>query len=74
MTVYGKIQHKNDLPTINMGLLGCHFFTSKRWMCFVGDGNVKGEDRYLRETILRRRDVLEEKQKPFAQAVNSGTS
>ena len=22
--VYGKIQHKNDLPTINMGLLGVH--------------------------------------------------
>ena len=40
----------------------------------MGDGNVKGEDRYLRETILRRRDVLEEKQKPYAQAVNSGTS
>ena len=24
--VYGKIQHKNDLPTINMGLLGGHCF------------------------------------------------
>ena len=22
--VYGKIQHKNNLPTINMGLLGAH--------------------------------------------------
>ena len=27
--VYGKIQHKNDLPTINMGLLGGHCFYIK---------------------------------------------
>ena len=43
-------------------------------MCFEGDGNVKGVSRYLREArtyqdILRRRDVLEEKQKSFVQAV-----
>ena len=38
--VYGKIQHKNDLPTINMGLLGEHCFyikemdvLGKRWEC-----------------------------------------
>ena len=38
--VYGKIQHKNDLPTINMGLLGGHCFYIKkmdvlceRWEC-----------------------------------------
>ena len=38
--VYGKIQHKNDLPTINMGLLGDHCFYIKkmdvlcnRWEC-----------------------------------------
>ena len=28
--VYGKIQHKNDLPTINMGLLGGHCFYIKK--------------------------------------------
>ena len=28
--VYGKIQHKNDLPTINIGLLGGHCFYSKK--------------------------------------------
>ena len=27
--VYGKIQHKNDLPTINMGLLKGHWFYIK---------------------------------------------
>ena len=38
--VYGKIQHKKDLPTINMRLLGSHFFYIKkmdvhynRWRC-----------------------------------------
>ena len=48
--VYSKIQHKNDLPIINMGILGDHFFTSRRWMCFVRDGNVKDVNRYLRKT------------------------
>ena len=38
--VYDKIQHKNDLPTINRGLLGGHWFyirnrneLCKRWEC-----------------------------------------
>ena len=38
--VYGKAQHKNNLPTINMGLLGGHCFyikkmgvLCKRWEC-----------------------------------------
>ena len=38
--VYGRIQHKNDLPTINMELLGGHCLyikgidvLSKRWEC-----------------------------------------
>ena len=38
--VYGKIQHRNHLPTINMGLLGGHCFyikkmdvLCKRWEC-----------------------------------------
>ena len=48
-------------------------------MCFVRDGNVKTVGKYLRETrtwqyILRRRDVLEEKQKSFVPAVNSSIS
>ena len=48
-------------------------------MCFVSDGNVKAVGKFLGETrtlqyILRRRDVLEEKQKSFVQAVNSSTS
>ena len=38
--VYGKAQHKNNLPTINMGLFGSHCFYIKkmdvlctRWEC-----------------------------------------
>ena len=38
--IYGIIQYKNDLPTINMGLLGGHCFyikkldvLCKRWEC-----------------------------------------
>ena len=38
--VYGKVQYKNDLPTINMELLGSHCFyikemdvLCKRWEC-----------------------------------------
>ena len=37
--VYGKIEHKNDLPTINMGLLGGHCFFKKKttifWYIFI---------------------------------------
>ena len=50
--VYGKIQHKNELSTINMGLLGGHCFTLKRWMYFASDGSVKAVGRYLRETRI----------------------
>ena len=32
MLVYGKIQHKNNLPTINIRLLGGHVLC-KRWEC-----------------------------------------
>ena len=49
---YGKIQHKNDLPTISMGLWEAIVFTSSRRMCFVGNGTVKGVTRYLRETRI----------------------
>ena len=50
--VYGKIQHKNDLPTINMGILGCHCFYIKKMDVLVGNGNVKGVRRYLRDTRI----------------------
>ena len=36
--VYGKLQHKSDLPTINLGLWGVIVFTLRRWMCFVING------------------------------------
>ena len=54
-------------------------FTSIGWMCFVINRSVKVVGRCLHETrtwqdILRRRDVLGEKQKLSAQAVNSSTS
>ena len=38
---YGKIQHKNAMPTINIGLLGSIVFTSKRCMYFASDESVK---------------------------------
>ena len=50
--VYGKIQYKNDLPTVNIGLLEdpCFYIKKmdllcKRWKCKV-------LSRYLRETII----------------------
>ena len=46
---YNKAQHKNNLPTINMGLLGGHCFYIKKWMCFVSNGNVKALGKYLRK-------------------------
>ena len=43
--VYGKTQHKNNMTTINMGLLGGHCFyikemdvLCKRWMYIASDG------------------------------------
>ena len=49
---YGKIQYKSDVPTVNMGLFGGPCFTSKRWMYFVSDRNVKVVSRYLHETRI----------------------
>ena len=40
--VYGKIQHKNDLPTINMGLLGGHCFYIKKMDVFCKRWECKG--------------------------------
>ena len=38
--VYGKIQYKNDLPTVNIGLLRDHCFYIKK-LYFVSNGNVR---------------------------------
>ena len=50
--VYGKIQYKSDLPTVNMGLLGGHCFYIKKIDVLASDGNVKAGGRYLRETRI----------------------
>ena len=50
--VYGKIQHKNDLPTINMGLLVDHCFYIKEMDVLVSDGSEKAVGRYLREITI----------------------
>ena len=62
--VYGKSQHKNDLPIITMGLLGSHCFyikkmdeLCKRWECkgckqiFTRNEDLK---RYLKEERCTR--------------------
>ena len=40
--VYGKIQHKNDLPTINIGLLGGHCFYIKKMDVLCDQWECKG--------------------------------
>ena len=40
--VYSKIQHKNDLPTINMELLGGHCFYSKKMDVLCNQWECKG--------------------------------
>ena len=40
--VYGKTQHKNDLPTINMGLLGGYCFYMKEMDVFCKRWECKG--------------------------------
>ena len=45
--VFGKIQYKSDLSTVNTGLLGDHCFCIKK-MC--KNGNVKAASRYLCKT------------------------
>ena len=40
--VYGKIQHKNDLPPINMGLLRDHCFYIKKMDVFCKQEECKG--------------------------------
>ena len=47
--VYGKIQYKSDLPTVNMGLLGGHCFYIKKMNVLCKRWECKGVSRYLRE-------------------------
>ena len=48
--VYSRAQHKNDLPTINMGLLRGHRFHIKKMDVLSNRWECKCCSRYLRET------------------------
>ena len=50
---YGKIQHKNDLPTIKMGLLGDHCFYIKKMDVLCGRWECKG----CRQIFTRNEDL-----------------
>ena len=51
---YGKIQHKNDLPTIKMGLLGDHCFYIKKMDVLCGRWECKG----CRQIFTRNEDLI----------------
>ena len=51
--VYGKIQHKSDLPTINMGLLGGHCFYIKKMDVLCG----RWECKRCRQIFTRNKDL-----------------
>ena len=74
--VYGKLQHKSDLPTINLGLWGVIVFTLRRWMCFVINGLLA--DIYTKRKFgilrhLKDEKCKEEKQESPVQEVNLST-
>ena len=50
---YGKIQHKNDLSTINMGLLGGHCFYIKKMDVLCRQWECKG----CRQIFTRNEDM-----------------
>ena len=52
--VYGKTQHKNSLPTINMGLLGGHCFYIKKMDVLCGRWECKG----CRQKFARNEDLI----------------
>ena len=52
--VYGKIQHRNDIPTVNMGLLGGHCFYIKKMDVLCGRWECKGR----RQTFTRSEDLI----------------
>ena len=51
---YGKIQYKNDLPTINMGLLGGHCFYIKKMDVHCGQWECKG----CRQIFTRNENLI----------------
>ena len=51
--VYGKIQHKNDSPTISMELLGGHCFYIKKMDVLCGRWECKG----CRQIFTRNEDL-----------------
>ena len=51
---YGKIQHKNDLPTIKMGLLGDHCFYIKKMDVLCGRWECKG----CRQIFMRNESFI----------------
>ena len=52
--VYGKTQHKNGLPTINMGLLGGHCFYIKEMDVLCHRWECKG----CRQIFTRNEDLI----------------
>ena len=77
--VYGKIQHKNGLPTVNMGILGGHCFYIKKMDVLCKRWKYKG----CRQIFTRNEDLTrhlkyegaqEEKQKLSVQVVNLSIS
>ena len=52
--VYGKTQHKNNLPTINMGLLGGHCFYIKAMDVLCGGWEYKG----CRQIFTRNENLM----------------
>ena len=77
--VYGKIQQKKDLPTLNMGLLGIYCFYMKKMDIVCKRCDSKG----CRQIIMGNEDLTkclkdersqEEKQKLSVQVVNSSIS
>ena len=48
--VFGKIQYKSDLSTVNTGLLGGYYFYIKKMDVLCKNGNVKAASRYLCKT------------------------
>ena len=59
--VYGKIQRKNDLPTINMGLLGGHCFYIKEMDVLCGRWECKGCRQIFARNDNLMRHLKEEK-------------
>ena len=52
--VYGKIQHKSDLSTLNMELLGDHCFYIKKMAVLCGRWGYKG----WRQMFTRNKNLI----------------